>query len=83
MGSPYKTKNRLNNLVKNEYKKIIENEEEEVNNKDNKIEKIEEKSKEMISGMIQKTLLKKESLMEYGELKNDYRCKNIWIRRKY
>jgi len=64
----------------NEYKKIIENEEEEVNNKDNKIEKIEEKSKEMISDV-------DSMLKEIQELKSrihDFKLKNkIKTRRDY
>ena len=64
----------------NEYKKIIENEEEEVNNKDNKIEKIEEKSKEMISDV---DLMLKE-IQELKSRISDFKLKNkIKTRRDY
>ena len=64
----------------NEYKKIIENEEEEVNNKDNKIEKIEEKSKEMISDV---DLMLKE-IQELKSRIHDFKLKNkIKTRRDY
>jgi len=64
----------------NEYKKIIENEEEEVNNKDNKIEKIEEKSKEMISDV---DLMLKE-IQELKSRIHDFKLKNkIKTRKDY
>ena len=64
----------------NEYKKIIENEEEEVNNKVNKIEKIEEKSKEMISDV---DLMLKE-IQELKSRIHDFKLKNkIKTRRDY
>ena len=66
----------------NEYKKIIENEEEEVNNKDNKIEKIEEKSKEMISDvdLMLKEIQELKSRIHDFKLKNKIKTKRDYLK---